>query len=113
MRNLGGAIGLAVFNTFLSNWQKEKYSALRENVDLTRQSVTQFLDNMSEYLGSFSHLADADLSALAILQNLAQREAIVMTFDDLYWLMGAIFFISLCIIPFMKRVEFTGQAAEH
>lgn len=113
MRNLGGAIGLAVFNTFLSNWQKEKYSVLRENIDLTNNQVVSFIDNITDYLSSFPHLADANLSALKILQDLAMREAIVMTFDDLYWLMGAIFFVSLCIIPFMKKVDFGGQTAGH
>ncbi len=113
MRNLGGAIGLAVFNTFLSNWQKEKYAILRENIDQTNAQVTGFIDQMTDYLSSFSHLADANLGALKMLQDMAMREAIVMTFDDLYWLMGAIFFVSLCIIPFLKKVEFGGQTAGH
>lgn len=113
MRNLGGAIGLAVFNTFLSNWQKEKYAVLRENIDPTKVQVTGFIDQMTDYLSSFSHLVDPNLGALKMLQDMAMREAIVMTFDDLYWLMGAIFFVSLCIIPFMKKVEFGGQTAGH
>ena len=113
MRNLGGAIGLAVFNTFLFNWQKEKYSVLRENITETNPAVTQFSDTLSAYLDQFSHLADSSVAALKIIDNMALREAIVMSFDDLYWLMGAIFFLSLCIIPFMNKVSFTGPVSDH
>ena len=113
MRNLGGAIGLAVFNTFLFNWQKEKYSVLRENITETNPAVTQFSDTLSAYLDQFSHLADSSVAALKIIDNMVLREAIVMSFDDLYWLMGAIFFLSLCIIPFMNKVSFTGPVSDH
>jgi len=113
MRNLGGAIGLAVFNTCFINFQKEKYAVLRQNVTETNTIFGQFSEGITEYFQQFPNLPDASLSTLKMIENLARREAIVMSFEDLYWIMGLLFIISLFIIPFMNKVEFTGQTADH
>lgn len=112
-RNLGGAIGLAIFNTFLTNWQKERYAVLRENVTEASQPVQEFMTQFSEHLHQFPHLADPDLTALKLIDDTAKLQSIVMTFDAIYLVIGFMFFTSLLIIPFMKKVEFSGAVADH
>lgn len=104
MRNLGGAIGLAVFNTFWINWTKEGYAVLRNNVTATSEKSLQFYDGLSAQLGTVAHLPDKELGALKMMYQMAQREATVISFNNLYMLMAGIFLAMLFVIPFLQKV---------
>ncbi len=87
MRNLGGAMGLAVANTLMLTLNKTHYGALRESVSATNeigQNVTQI--------------------ELARLTGLALREAEVMTFNNLFQIISFIFLSSLLLAPFLRKV---------
>lgn len=104
MRNLGGAIGLATFNTFWINWSKESYAVLRNNVTATNEKALQLYEGLSATLSDVPHLPDNNLGALKMIYQMAQREATVISFNNLYRLMGCLFLLMICIIPFLKKV---------
>ncbi|MEN8260622.1 MAG: DHA2 family efflux MFS transporter permease subunit [Pseudomonadota bacterium] len=103
MRNLGGAIGLAVANTLSITWAKTHYAAIRENVTAAAAGAQGFLQGMADRAAEFS-LPQGEMAALKTLYHLAWREAEIMTFNDLFQLMGLIFFASLLAMPLVKKV---------
>lgn len=90
MRNLGGALGLAVVNTLMLNLNKTHYGALRESISATDE------------IGQFATQID-----IARLTALAWREAEVMTFNNLFQIIAFIFLSALLLAPFLKKVEKT------
>lgn len=105
MRNLGGAIGLAISNTWLQNWTKDNYSHLRENVTATNDSVTTQLNMLQNNLAEFNYF-DPKIGSLKLLYQLAQREAYILTFGQVFFAMGILFFASLLLMPWINKVDF-------
>lgn len=110
MRNLGGAIGLAVANTLMQYLTKAHYAMLRESVTATDIPVQQLLSGLEQTLQN-NLLAQPNTAALQQLTSLALREAEVMTFNNLFQIISFIFLASVCIAPFLKKVGAEKAAA--
>ena len=46
---------------------------------------------------------DPHRAAIKLLANLAQREALVLTYNDLLLLLGALFIFGLMLLPLVRR----------
>lgn len=104
MRNLGGAIGLAVINTSLTSRYDLHILHLSENITAARAGVGQALDGLTQML--VPRLGDeAPQAALATLARLAQREATVLAFADVLALMSLVFVAGLLFLPIMRKVD--------
>ncbi len=107
MRNLGGAIGLAVTNTLIVEWQKEYYAHLRTFVQAGDQAVMHHwsqLTALQQQHGS----ADPALSALRQMSLITWREADIMTSNQLFQLMSFLFLGALLLMPLVKKVSMNG-----
>jgi len=104
MRNLGGAIGLAVANTGIIHLTKTHYATLREVVTATDYQAQKVLQELGG-LFQQANLPDPSLGALKQLALLAWREAEVMTFNNLFEIIAIIFLGSLVVAPFLKQTE--------
>ncbi|HEY8037389.1 MAG TPA: DHA2 family efflux MFS transporter permease subunit [Methylobacter sp.] len=112
MRNLGGAIGLAVANTQMVYLTKAHYAALRESVTATRYQAQEMLEGLSTSMQQMN-LPDPDLAALKQITELALREAEVMTFNALFQVIAVMFLASLTVAPFLKKVDSSKTSAIH
>ncbi|MGZ8950309.1 MAG: DHA2 family efflux MFS transporter permease subunit, partial [Methylobacter sp.] len=112
MRNLGGAIGLAVANTQMIYLTKSHYATLRESVTATSYQAQEMLEGLSASMAQMN-LPDPDLAALKQITGLALREAEVMTFNNLFQVIAVIFVASLALAPFLKKVDKEKAAAIH
>jgi DHA2 family multidrug resistance protein len=104
MRNLGGAIGLAVANTQMIYLTKAHYAVLRESVTATRYQAQDMLAGLTASMEQLN-VFDPDLAALKQLTGMALREAEVMTFNNLFQTIAIIFAASLVVAPFLKKVD--------
>ncbi len=104
MRNLGGAIGLAVANTQMIYVTKANYARLRESVTATRYQAQDMLEGLTESMAQMN-LPDADLVALTQLTHVTLREAEVMTFNYLFQVIAVIFLATFAAAPFLKKVD--------
>ncbi|MCL7420158.1 MAG: DHA2 family efflux MFS transporter permease subunit [Methylobacter sp.] len=104
MRNLGGAIGLAVANTLIIYLTKSHYATLREAMTATNYQGQELLEGLSESMRQLN-LAEPSSAALKQITALAWREAEVMTFNTLFEIIAVIFLGSLIIAPFLKKVD--------
>jgi DHA2 family multidrug resistance protein len=108
MRNLGGAIGLAVANTLMIQWNKGHYAMLREAVTAGSPQAQFLLEGMRERLAD-AGVADPDLGAIRQLQGLVMREAEVMTINSLFHGLALVFFSALLLMPLVKKVSAGGD----
>lgn len=109
MRNLGGAIGLAVANTMILRLQKENYANLRESVTFGDPETSRALAELAAL--ARNHLLPApDLSSLARLTQLAWREADLLTFNQMFQRLAALFLCSLVLMPLVRKVSLTSTA---
>ncbi|MFZ2406749.1 MAG: DHA2 family efflux MFS transporter permease subunit [Methylobacter sp.] len=112
MRNLGGAIGLAVANTQMIYLTKAHYAALRESVTATSYQAQQMLEGLTESMAQMN-LPDPDSIAIKQITGLALREAEVMTFNNLFQVIAVMFAASLLVAPFLKKVDAETAAVIH
>ena len=103
MRNLGGAIGIAVVNTLLQD--HARIAALHLGEALGR-SPTAAADAMAGVAARVSAIAPDQRQALAISQGLfgrvAAREALTAAFNDVFRLLAWLFIAALVMVPFCR-----------
>ncbi len=104
MRNLGGAIGLAVANTLMIQINKQNYAILREAVTPSSPQGQLQLAGLQERLAGFS-VPDSSAAAMKMLCGLALREAEVLTMNTLFHALALIFFLSLLLMPWVRKVS--------
>ena len=66
-----------------------------------RPAVQQFLDMQANRFDPT--VPDPSRAAMKLLADTVQREALVLTFNDVMLLIGGIFFIALVLIPILQR----------
>ena len=108
-RNLGGAIGLAVINTIFNNRVDLHYVRLAETLQAGQADRQALLARLAAALRDhFPDAAQAELAAQRVLQLLAQRETLVMAYNDMFYIVAGIFAAGLLLIPLLGKVEQTG-----
>lgn len=102
MRNLGGAIGLAVINTALSRLQSLHWSHLAETVSLDRAPVREALNGAGALL-SGELGGDARHYAGAVFARRVAQQALVMSFNDLLTILAILVATALLLLPFVDK----------
>ncbi len=110
MRNLGGAIGLAVSNTCLQNWTKKNYLHFREVIDQTNFNALEML-NIGEQNYFLNNYFDPARSALSGIYKMALRDAYVMTFNQVFFYIALLFFGVAILIPLISKVDLNEKSS--
>jgi DHA2 family multidrug resistance protein len=114
MRNLGGAIGIAVCATILNDRTNLHYLRIADHLNAGNEAMNSLLQSASNsLLASGSGAADASTGALKELWALALREAQTQSFGDIYIVIFALFLVATVMVPLMRKVVApTAAAAE-
>lgn len=103
MRNLGGAVGLALINTGLNKRLDLHLSRLNESVTWGRAEVEEMLSRLTE---TFSHLGpDAQVAALRKMAELVRQEALVIAFGDLFVAISVVFASMVLLLLLMRNTR--------
>ena len=81
MRNLGGAFGLAIINTILTDRTTFHFHRLADMLDPTRPIVAERIAGITALMQQ-QGMPDPEGSALALMKQIAQREASALAFGD-------------------------------
>ncbi|PLZ00908.1 EmrB/QacA family drug resistance transporter [Burkholderia sp. WAC0059] len=105
MRNLGGAIGIAVSSTMLNDRLNFHYLRLNESITTGQPQVEALLAGQTRYwrdtAGDVLNVGEA---GLAQLHALVLREALVMTFSDTFFVLSLCFVVGVASALFSRPV---------
>jgi DHA2 family multidrug resistance protein len=107
MRNLGGAVGLALINTLLNMRWDLHLERLRETVTWSSAAAREYLESLALRLGAGP---DSNQAALSVLAKNVRREAMVMAFSDVFIVLALTFFLVLIVMPVVRKADRTGHA---
>jgi len=111
MRNLGGALGLALINTALDNRTDFHISRLHDKVTWGN---TTAVETLNLFMQKFQGLGDASLMALKQLSQIVHRQAVVMSFADAFLMMTLIYLaLSTLVVLFAKPADPMAVQADH
>jgi DHA2 family multidrug resistance protein len=100
MRNLGGAIGIAVCATILNDRTNLHFYRLAEHLNSTNEAMNQWL---AQSAGRFSSVGDEN-GQLQQLWRLAFREAQTLSYADAFLAIAVCFAVATAMVPLMRRV---------
>jgi len=101
MRNLGGAVGLALINTLLDKRMDLHLERLREQVTWGRAVADERLAKMTAGLAVRG--SDAALAATRQLALIVRRQAEVMALSDVFLALTVLFLACVSFAVFMRR----------
>lgn len=102
LRNLGGALGLAVLNTQLAERTAFHYQQLSSQVTSGRAAAEGWLSGLAARY-STQITGDPELAALKTLSLFVRREALVLAFVDCFLIIAAIYGVALLATPLLSR----------
>jgi len=103
MRNLGGAIGIAVVNTWLGDGARIAAARIGENLGRAGSQAPDFLEGLARQMAERTPDAvHAMTLAQAELARLVARHATTLAFNDVFRLMSWMFLAALVMAPFCR-----------
>jgi MFS transporter, DHA2 family, multidrug resistance protein len=104
MRNIGGSVGIAVTGTLLARHQQSMTSLFGSNVtEYGPQSQSMFAQLQGAFMAAGADSVTAANRANAALFGMLQRQASIVSFVNLFQLLGILFLALLPLVLIMKR----------
>ena len=107
VRNLGGSFALAGISILQDKRLWFHSRRLEESLEANSQSV-------QDYVGSLTQTVGDQEAGLRLLSQQIQAEALVMTYNDIFWIMGVGTLVVLPLVLFLRPLpKNTGPAMVH
>jgi DHA2 family multidrug resistance protein len=111
MRQLGGSVGIAVSATLLQRFQAihrgDLIAQVSQYSDVTRARMAGIAANLVAH-GTPTALADG--AALRVVDGMVTKQALMLSFEQLFLLFGACFVLSLPLLLLMHKSKGPGGA---
>jgi DHA2 family multidrug resistance protein len=105
MRNLGGAIGIAVCATILNDRTNLHFQRMAENLTPMNEAMNGVIQSVGNtFTTQLGDAAAGQTAAVRQLWLLTYREALTMTFSDAFLTVMVCFVIATAMVPLMRRV---------
>lgn len=113
-RNLGGSFGIATLGTLQSMRERFHSNRLVDAISLSNPLTRDRLDQLTQmFLQHTSDLVQAQNQALTLLDRMVRREANVMAFNDCFYFMGCVLFLSAFLVLFFKKIKPVAGGGGH
>ena len=99
MRNLGGAVGLAIINEVLNDRTDLHIARLQDRVTWANAAATELLNTLTQRAQG---MGDAALMALKQLSQIVHRQAVVMSYGDAFFML-ALFYVGLSLLVVLLK----------
>jgi DHA2 family multidrug resistance protein len=116
MRNLGGAVGIAVLQTVLTKREQFHSAILSSNVSLFDEATRARIAGLTQYFMArgVADPATAWHQAVVAIGLGVRRQATIMAYSDAFYLMGAALVLALVAVLWLKRpAALSAEAAGH
>ncbi|MBX9646906.1 MAG: multidrug efflux MFS transporter [Xanthobacteraceae bacterium] len=115
MRNLGGAVGIAVLQTFLTKREQYHSNVLTQSVSMLEQATRNRIDQLTQYFlnhGIADH-AEATHRAVIAIGKVVQKQAFILAFSDTFYLLGAALIVALIATLLLRKPDHLAGGGAH
>jgi DHA2 family multidrug resistance protein len=114
MRNLGGSIGIAAVTTLVARHEQANTSSLAPHVSVGSVRMRAMIQGLqSWFMFRGANPATATRRAYDALWGLLQQQAAMLSFNQVFWLLGLLFLLMLPLVFLMRRPSAHRQIAAH
>jgi DHA2 family multidrug resistance protein len=115
MRNLGGAIGIAALQTFLTKREQFHSNILTHSVSLFEEATRARLAGLTTYFlnHGISDLATAQHRAVVAIALRVRQQANIMAFSDTFYLLGIALVVALIATLMLKKPGHLSGGGAH
>ncbi|MET4797255.1 DHA2 family multidrug resistance protein [Bradyrhizobium japonicum] len=115
MRNLGGAIGIALLQTLLTKREQYHSNVLMQSVSVFEQATRTRLEQLTQYFVNHGVLdrADAAHRAYVAIGHVVQKQAYILAFSDTFYLLGVALIVALIASLFLKKPGHVSADGAH
>lgn len=105
MRNLGGAVGIAVVNTWLQDQARIHTARFGESLGEPGRQASELIAALASRLSAY--VTDPQLALLmakARFSQIVSREAMTLAFGEVFQVMAWMFLAALIMVPFCRPI---------
>jgi MFS transporter, DHA2 family, multidrug resistance protein len=115
MRNLGGAVGIALLQTLLTKREQYHSNVLMQSVSLLEHATRARIEKLTLYFMShgIANQADATHRAIVAIGKIVQKQAFILAFSDLFFLLGAALIVALVASLFLNKPGHLEKGGAH
>jgi MFS transporter, DHA2 family, multidrug resistance protein len=113
--NLGGAIGIAVLQTFQSKREQFHSNILTNSISLFEEATRNRIDRLTTYFlnSGVSDAATAHLKAIVAMALRVRQQANIMAFSDSFYLLGVALMLALVATLLLKKPGYLEAGGAH
>jgi DHA2 family multidrug resistance protein len=114
-RNLGGAVGIALLQTFLTKREQFHSNILVQSVSGFAEATRERIEHLTAYFlshGTADQAAAAHKAIVAIALR-TRQQATIMAFSDTFYLLGVTLIIALVASLLLKKVSHVESVGGH
>jgi DHA2 family multidrug resistance protein len=105
MRNLGGAVGIAICGAILNDRTNFHFLTIASHLTPQNEAAMRLVDTVAQRYGQLpGAVADGHTASLKQLWALAYREASTMAYADAFLVIMAAFVVATALVPFLRNV---------
>jgi MFS transporter, DHA2 family, multidrug resistance protein len=115
MRNLGGAIGIAMLQTFLTKREQYHSNVLMQSVSMFEEATRARIAQLTQYFVNHGVLdrTDAAHRAYVAIGHIVQKQAFILAFSDTFYLLGACLIVALVASLLLKKPDHVSSGGAH
>jgi MFS transporter, DHA2 family, multidrug resistance protein len=115
MRNLGGAVGIAVLQTVLTKREQYHSNVLSQSVTLFEQATRDRIEQLTQYFMNHgvTNRVDAAHRAYVAIGHIVQKQAFILAFSDTFYLLGAALIVALLAALMLKKPDHLSSGGAH
>ena len=115
MRNLGGAMGIATLQTFLSKREQFHSNILTNSVSTFTEATGARIDELATYFVTHGtpDQAQATHKAVVAIALRVRQQANIMAFSDTFYLLGAALLVALLALLLLRKPAHADAGGAH
>ena len=115
MRNLGGAVGIAGLQTFLTKREQYHSNVLTQSVSLFEQATRTRIEQLTNYFINHGIIdpADASQRAVVAIGHIVQKQAFILAFSDTFFVLGIALIVALVATLLLKKLGHVALGGAH
>jgi MFS transporter, DHA2 family, multidrug resistance protein len=115
MRNLGGAVGIAALQTFLTKREQYHSNVLMQPVSLLEHATRTRIEQLTQYFVNHGvpDPYDASHRALVAIGQIVRRQAYIMAFSDTFYLLRVALVVAPVATLLLKKPGHVESSGAH